>query len=133
MAFTCAQFICHLLGDYPLQSSWMALNKTKRTFPAAVHALVYFVPFLIFLKPSVCAGLVIIGTHFLIDRFRLARYVAYLKEFIAPPSEWKRIKWNDFYETGFHRDTPAHMSSWLLIIVDNTLHLLINGLALTYL
>ena len=34
--------------------------------------------------------------------------------------------------TGFDPETPAWMAVWLLIITDNTLHLSINRLALSY-
>lgn len=125
------QLLCHLFGDYVLQSAWMANNKTKRLVPAIVHASVYFLPFLVIFRPSLTAILVMVGTHAVIDRFRLARYVAYSKEFLAPPSEWKR--WADCRETGYHKDTPLFLAVWLMIIIDNTMHLIINALALAYL
>ena len=125
------QLLCHLLGDYVLQSSWMANGKLQRWFPAIVHACVYFLPFFFMLHPSLAAALVIIGTHAVIDRFRLAKYVAYAKEFLAPTSEWKT--WADCSGTGYHKDTPQFLAVWLMIIVDNTMHLTINALALAYL
>lgn len=121
----------HLIGDYMLQSGWMANNKTKSFVPATVHACVYFVPFLVLLHPSATAAAVMIGTHILIDRFRLARYVAYLKEFLAPPSAWK--PWSECSATGYHKDTPPFLAVWLMIIVDNGMHLVINALSLAYL
>ncbi len=119
-----------MVGDYVFQSGWMANNKTKRWVPAIVHACMYFLPFLI-LGPSPTAAAVIVGTHLVIDRFRLARYVAYAKEFLAPPSEWK--SWDDCRETGYSKDTPEFLAFWLMIIVDNTGHILINWLALAHL
>ena len=44
--FTADQLIAHAVGDYILQSDWMALEKTKRSLAAAVHALTYTLPFL---------------------------------------------------------------------------------------
>ena len=125
------QLLCHLFGDYILQSSWMANNKTKRWLPAIVPACVYFLPFLFIIHPSLVATLVMIGTHAVIDRFRLSRYVAYSGHFLAPPSEWK--SWTDCSGTGYHKDTPPFLAVWLMIIVDNTMHLTINALALAYL
>lgn len=125
------QLLAHLIGDYLLQSGWMANNKTKRHFPALVHAIVYFVPFYVIFHPSATASFVMISTHFVIDRWRLARYVAYCKEYIAPPANWP--KWSDCSETGFHKDTPVFLAVWLMIIVDNALHLIINALSLAYL
>lgn len=127
------QFLCHLFGDYVLQSSWMANNKIKHWVPAIIHGLVYFIPFLIFFTPSLYASIVMVGTHILIDRFRLAKQIIFIKEFISPPKEWKNKKWNDHKETGYHKDTPLFLSTWLMIIVDNTIHLTINALALAYL
>ena len=125
------QLLCHLFGDYVLQSSWMANNKTKRWLPAIVHACVYFLPFLLIIHPSLLATVVMVGTHVVIDRFRLARYVAYAGHFLAPPREWK--PWVDCSGTGYHKDTPPFLAGWLTIIVDNTMHLTINALSLAYL
>ncbi len=125
------QLLCHFLGDYALQSSWMARNKVLRLFPALAHACVYFIPFFLIIHPSLEAAMVMTGTHVLIDRYRLSRYVAYANHFIAPPSEWKC--WEDCKETGYHKDTPPFLAFWLMIIVDNTMHIAINALALAYL
>ena len=126
-----AQLLCHLFGDYVLQSSWMANNKTKRWFPAIAHACAYLLPFLVIIHPSLVAMLVIAVTHALIDRFRLSRYITYANHFLAPPSKWG--PWADYRGTGYHKDTPPFLAIWLMIIVDNTLHLTINALALAYL
>ena len=80
------QLILHLIGDYITQSDWMAQNKTKESLPAFCHALVYALPFLLLTRSPLAWG-VIFGTHFLIDRFRLARYVVWAKNWLAP---WKR-------------------------------------------
>lgn len=125
------QLLCHLLGDYVLQSSWMANNKIRRWLPAITHACIYFLPFLFIIHSSLAAALVIIGTHAVIDRFRLARFVAYANHFLAPPREWKT--WVDCSGTGYYKDTPQFLAVWLMIIVDNTMHLAINALALAYL
>ena len=125
------QFLCHLVGDYMLQSSWMANRKLERWFPAIVHACVYFIPFYFALNPSWAAAAVIIGTHAVIDRYRLAKYVAYAKEFLSPPSAWK--PWSEHSATGYHKNTPQFLAVWLMIIVDNTMHLIINALAFAYL
>lgn len=150
------QLICHLIGDYILQSDWMAQNKTSKNTAALAHCLTYGLPFL-FLTFSPLALLVIVGSHFLIDRFRLARYLVYAKNFIAPLSATTAIKtelffdgaaykefvdgrrvvnkykWENCKATGYPSETPPFMAVWLLIIADNTLHLFINYLALKYL
>ena len=124
------QLILHLIGDYLLQSDWMALNKTKCSKAAAAHAITYSLPFLI-LSPSLEAFAVICITHFLIDRFRLARYVVFAKSRLSPKKYWH--KWEDCKETGYHKEVPQWLSLWLLVACDNTIHLLINYLALEYL
>lgn len=71
---------CHFLGDYLFQSDWMAVEKTKKWLPAAVHAVTYTLPFLVATRNPV-ALVVIGGTHFVIDRWRLARFVVWAKNF----------------------------------------------------
>lgn len=129
--FTGTQVLAHFIGDYLLQSEWMAENKTKRSSVALVHALVYSLPFVVLLHPSLMAYAVIVGTHFAIDRWRLARYVVYAKNFLAPPSAWK--SWSECSGTGYYKEVPAWLAVWLLIIIDNVLHVIINALALSYL
>lgn len=154
-----AQLLCHLWGDYILQSDWMAQNKTKAWWPAMVHAALYSFTFL-FLKPSPTAILVIANSHLLIDRFSLAKYVVWAKNWIGPNRSWLRStsKSNDYWEsdpvtfapeyqyitttpnppfsvcakTGYPPSRPDWMAVWLLIIADNTLHLTINFLALKF-
>lgn len=157
------QLLCHLFGDYVLQSDWMAQNKTKAHWPAFVHALLYSLLFLPlcwhqshsgwyrfgdgpwawYYTPSRfawLAWLVIFGTHFLIGRYRLARYVVWAKNWIAPYSRtlWEqRMSWKACEHTGYVPEDrggpPSWMAVWLLIIADNACHLLINYLALRYL
>lgn len=139
------QLILHLVGDYLTQSDWMAQNKTGAYWPALVHATVYSLPFLL-LSPSWTAFAVILGTHFLIDRFRLAKYVVYAKNFLAPPSQtvgrWAcngmfvrsdEYRWENCKATGYPSETPVWLATWLMIIADNTMHLTINYLSLRYL
>ena len=45
----------------------------------------------------------------------------------------EKIKWEDCKETGYHKEVPQWLSLWLLVACDNTIHLLINYLALEYL
>lgn len=76
------QLILHLIGDYITQSDWMAQGKTQWWFPALVHATVY--SSLFFLIGDWRAVLVIWATHYLIDRYRLARYVVWAKNWLGP-------------------------------------------------
>jgi hypothetical protein len=219
------QLLAHLFGDYIFQSDYMAQNKTKRSWPAFVHALLYSLCFVwlcwlpgyvIVHNPpcvtyldkygseSACVSegmhvpsnptsynvyavsgdvgagskivkgyfrwlpwLVIFGTHFLIDRFRLARYVVWVKNWLGPwsrmetvgeaamrmkaagelsnpiamPGELRGIKTRRINlmaplsacPTGYPPSTPIWMATFLLIVADNSIHLLVNYLALRYL
>ena len=124
---TADQLVAHAVGDYILQSDWQAQEKTKAHFPAAVHALSYALPFLA-LRPSVRALGVIAGTHFIIDRWRLARYVCWLKNWLQPGGNPN--SWTECQATGYAPDRPAWLTVWLMIVADNTLHVLINGWAI---
>lgn len=127
------QLLLHLWGDYILQSDWMASNKTKASWPCACHVAMYSIPFLI-LRPSWSAFAVIAVTHFLIDRFRLARFVVQVKNTIGRPLSL-HMEQLEIYQTptGYPDTFPPWMAVWLLIIADNILHLTINYLAIRYL
>lgn len=127
---TADQLVAHALGDYVLQSDWMATEKTKRSVAAAAHAAAYTVPF-IFLTRSIGALAVIAGTHFVIDRWRLARYVVWFKNYLAPRGS--NPPWAECTATGYPPDRPAWLVVWLLIIADNVLHVLCNAAALRWL
>jgi hypothetical protein len=99
----------------------MAWFKTKSHKWALLHAFTYAIGFA-FIVPSVWAWLVIFGTHFFIDRYRLATYWIRYYNGVKDPGPF-----------GFAADKPDYMAFWLLVIIDNTLHLLINYLAITWL
>lgn len=92
MFITADQLLAHAVGDYILQSDWMATEKTKKNIVAMAHALTYGLPFLFF-NPGLLAWGFIVVTHFLIDRFRLARYVVWLKNFQSPGPFFKWADW----------------------------------------
>jgi hypothetical protein len=125
--FSADQLVAHAVGDYVIQSDWMANEKTKRSIAALVHAVTYALPFL-FLTQAWLALLLIVGSHFAIDRWRLARFVCWAKNFAGPPSSWK--PWAECAATGYHRDRPPWLAVWLLIIADNTMHVICNAVAL---
>lgn len=115
--------LAHLVGDYVIQSDWMAQEKTRRWWPAIVHAATYGAPYVL-VTHSPLALAVIVVTHAVIDRYRLARHVVWAKNLLAPARY--RHPWSECSATGYHQDRPAWMAVWLLIIADNTLHLAIN-------
>ncbi len=156
------QLIAHLIGDYVLQNHWMANNKTTLTWAAVLHGTLYSFPFIL-LAPSWQALLVIWLTHILIDRFRLAKYwvefwgVGLEGQVIGTLRKargFERLELDTVDMTGrpilgmkgpwFWVDdngkriaptpeAPPFLGVWLLIIVDNTLHLTINYLSIRWL
>jgi hypothetical protein len=157
MLVTADQLVAHAVGDYLLQSHYMATEKTKQSLAAAIHATVYGACFLLF-RPSLVAFAFIVITHFVIDRWRLARFVVWAKNHLAPPKTvtveyvesgtgaggqvlfTEHIKplfwwhpWSECSATGYHKDVPPWLSVWLLIAADNVMHVLLNAIALKYL
>jgi Protein of unknown function (DUF3307) len=116
--------LAHFIGDYLLQTHWMAIEKTSRLFPAILHGLTYTIPYL-FVTQSVWALLVICITHILIDRYRLVKYLIWAKNQIAP----KAHRFSPT-ETGYPDSTPPWLSTWLMIITDNLVHIVINIIAI---
>lgn len=126
---TADQLVCHLIGDYMLQSSWQTSTKRIRWEAALFHAVCYSLPF-VFLGPSKLGFAFIVLTHAAIDHFGLARYICWAKEWLgfSKPKPWKECT-----ATGYDPNLPPWLSVWLMIIVDNTLHVLCNGIAFKFL
>lgn len=116
--------LAHLAGDYLAQSHWMATEKVKAHTPAAAHALAYTACFLPLTRSWKALG-VIGGTHFVIDRYRLAKHVVWAKNQVAPAAFRPQHT-----ATGYADDVPPWLAVWLLIVADNTMHLAINRWAL---
>jgi len=116
------EFFLHMVGDYVTQNNWMANNKTSNSLKGYIacfiHALIYSIPFLII--GSISAVFIIFVTHFLIDKYRLAKYLVQIKNWCFTPS-------------GFPESTPSFIAVWILFIVDNIIHVSINYLSLLYL
>jgi hypothetical protein len=144
------QLLVHLFGDYFLQPSWCALNKSKRSLPCLVHVLIYTACFLI-LTTSWKALLVIGLTHFILDRFPIIiKKLIWWREHLNPIMKYPSYGCCD--TTGFFDDSPYNtkkgivefnnipqirrpfcVTVWISIIIDNMFHLIINYLALRYL
>lgn len=64
--------ICHLIGDYVLQSNFLATTKGENWYHLFVHSVLYIVPFYLFFGFN--SGLLFLAvTHFIIDALK-ARY-----------------------------------------------------------
>ena len=133
--------LAHAVGDYVLQTDHMAVRKTQAHGPAALHALTYGLPFLALTRRWQPLA-VIVGTHFVIDRWRLAKRVVWAKNQLAP-ALW-RHPWDEHVSgTGYHQHAaffsddaceaqskPDYMAVWLMVFADNTMHALLNRWAL---
>lgn len=116
------QLICHLIGDYCLQTHWMAAYKVKDLRIAALHATFYMVPFWLCFTIPTWPFLAMWGSHTLIDRYGLGRrYCSFMGVGVHGP-------WTHFGLGG--SPAPDYLRTWLTIIVDNTMHLTINYLCL---
>lgn len=122
--------LAHLTGDYLIQSDWMAIEKTKRWWPAIVHGVTYTAPYAL-VTQSLPALLVIGLTHIVIDRYRLVRYVIWFSNLLSPKSY--RHPWAQCTITGFHTSRPEWLAVTLMFVIDNTIHLLINTGAVLWL
>lgn len=120
--------LAHMVGDYLIQSHWMANAKAKQWFPAVLHGVTYTLPFVL-ITQSPIALLVIAGTHIVIDHWRLARYVVWFRNQLAPRA-WRPSLAEP---TGTPPEVPVWLSTWLLFIADNILHMLINVAAVVWL
>jgi hypothetical protein len=130
MFITADQLLAHGIGDYVLQSDWMATTKTSKISACLAHVGLYTLCFLpLTTKPAALA--IILGSHFVIDHWRLARHVGWAKNFLAPPSA-RPLPWRECQGTGYAPDKPPFMAVWLMIIVDQLMHLSCNGLALKF-
>lgn len=149
--------LCHFVGDYILQSDWMAMNKNKSTLHCLVHCLLYTSCFLL-LTFSWKALLFIFVTHFIVDRFPIiVKRLIWFKNHLNPSLSYVPFGFCD--TTGYWDDSPYNtkrlstvddneirsieekwgkprhffVTVWLYIVTDNTLHLICNLIALTLL
>jgi len=104
------QLICHLVGDYILQTDWQATNKTYNNLAAAYHCLSYTACFLA-ITNNFWHLLLILVAHFLIDRYNIVK-------------GWSDLRFGPF--------TPDYVKFFVGVVRDNTAHLLINYLILEY-
>jgi len=109
------QLLLHLIGDYLLQTDWMAKYKKQKgvdgLLACLTHCTLYSLMF--FYVGNYQQVVFIFITHFLIDRYYF-------------------IKWymNTFDMKEFSKEP---FSPWSIVIIDNTFHLLCNFVILEYL
>jgi hypothetical protein len=98
----------HLVGDYLLQTDWMAQNKKAPGHPGAdaclIHCVIWTFSVCLFAGWGIVAGLFLFLCHYAQDRTQLVRW-------------WMTLRWKD--QTGFMQ---APLSPWSMIVVDNVWH-----------
>lgn len=115
------RLIAHLVADYWLQSDYLAAAKVLGQAPearkaAAVHAALYTAPFLAFTRNPLRLAFIAV-THGLLDHYRPFRRLTHRKNNLLSPKGWPPGR-------------PEQIPDWLLIVTDNTAHLVLNELAL---
>jgi len=109
----------HLIGDWLLQTEWMAQNKAKSWLPLLTHLIIYHVvvfAFLFFgtdmrLAPILIVIAVLLVAHAVLDRQKFVRWLMRTLRLVV------------------NRDPDR----WLAIVVDQVLHLLLLGASSAYL
>lgn len=109
------QILCHIIGDYFIQSDWMATNKKDEVFPCFIHSISYSLPFL-FLTHSVLSLFVICATHFVIDHYGLPRYLIWARNWLFGGTK----SWKECELTGYSPDRPVWLAFCLMVAVDNS-------------
>jgi hypothetical protein len=66
---------CHLLGDFPFQSDWLALNKGKSWEVLLYHCAIYTATFVIFAHVGWPFALFLFTSHMLIDSLKARWHV----------------------------------------------------------
>ena len=119
------RLLAHLVGDYLLQTHYEASEKVNSWPPAISHAAKYTLPFLALTRdPRALA--VIGGTHAVLDHYRLAKHVNWLRNQAAPVA----YRPKDLTNMGSPDSVPSGLAMALMFITDNTIHMLINEWAL---
>ena len=95
--------LAHLVGDYILQTDWMATQKKWSSYVCMVHALTYTIPF-VFCGFLWWQLLLVVLQHFFQDR---SGFVVWFME----------VKGSGSFATG-------PLAPWSVIVTDNILHLL---------
>ena len=153
LAYPIGFLLCHFIGDFALQSDWMAMKKNTTSWNCFVHVLFYTACFLA-LTTSIPALLFIGITHFILDRnpILIKRAMWWKNHFPTGYVPWRLCSTTGYYDDSPYNEykprnekitkrlekkygRPRHffITVWIYIVIDNSLHLLCNLIALTLL
>ena len=94
--------LAHFLGDFVIQSDWLAVNKKKYWSVALLHVLTYLVPFLFTGLPVWKLGLIGVQ-HLVQDRTNFVLWFMKVK--------------------GSYAFSQPLCGPWSVIVIDNILHI----------
>jgi len=95
----------HLLGDFLLQNRWLAERKQESVCGMALHAAIVTACIMLFTGWFDVRSVMVFGSHFLIDWFRLGK------------------RWPEWVRQGKpYSDTPP--AAWLGLIMDQAMHII---------
>ncbi len=97
-------FLGHLVGDYILQTDWMAGNKKRSPWPCIVHCILWAASVTLFAGWGLLPFILLFLFHYIQDRTTLVR-------------QWMRLIGQEGFATGPY-------APWSMVIIDNTFHLL---------
>lgn len=95
--------LAHFIGDYLIQSDWMAVGKKKNSWICLVHVVTYMIPFLLCGLPWLILGYIALE-HFWQDRTNVIVWFMKVKgsgRFATPP-----------------------LAPWSIFVTDNIIHCL---------
>jgi hypothetical protein len=127
-------FLGHLVGDYLLQTEWMAMNKSKNTYKgwlaALIHCLIYtFAVCLLMWNAQPIWILAVFLSHFPIDKFGLGeKYMKYVKgsslrDYIDSVNNTYTRTWIDSGDG--ERMLTGGFRAFVYAVTDNTMHLVL--------
>jgi hypothetical protein len=95
--------LCHLVGDFFIQTDWMARNKRVKPWVCAMHAVTYALPFILVGISPLQGGLTAF-THYAVDVWGLGRW--FMKH------------------TGHEEFATGPLAPWSIVLTDQIIHLL---------
>jgi len=95
--------LAHLIGDFLIQSDYLALNKKRSSWICALHVITYMIPFL-WCDLTYQQLLAIAIQHYIIDRTDVVVWFMHAK--------------------GSTQFALGPCSPWSIIVIDNILHIL---------
>ena len=112
-------FLAHLVGDWLLQNEWQAVNKRKRWQALISHVVIYHM-----------VVLAVLVLRFGFQNANVYIAVAFLAVTHAILDLRRPVEW--FIRT-FRLSANRDLDLWLVIVVDQSIHLVLLGLTALYL